>query len=274
MLNKVLLAYLTIQIPADLAGGYYLVRPELLALHQADKSPPNPQFYTGCAQVFLNSTQTKLPSDTVSIPGYVNISDPSVLFNIYEPKWPYPIVGPQAYSSGSSATKDVIPVDKQTEGLLPGNAIVTNANWWATELDPYTSDAGCWNASASCFSQLTACYNTAPPTGDAGCRLWEAKCTDIQSQCNAYDLRLETGSRRSASSPDILDAPAILKSDIAQPTLSISTTAKMGIPTANKREQPHLPGTAVPGQEAPSGVAIPTPPVLTVVSTQIVLQVS
>jgi len=140
--------YLSVNIPVDLAGGYYLVRPELLALHQADKTPPNPQFYVGCAQIFLNSTGAAHPAQTVSIPGYVNINDPSVLFNIYTPKWPYPMPGPKPYVGGSSPAikvKAALRPQTQSEGLLPGNAILTNANWWGVELDSYTTATGCWN---------------------------------------------------------------------------------------------------------------------------------
>lgn len=76
---------ITVTLPKDLAGGYYLVRPELLALHEVDKTPPNPQFYAGCAQIFLDSSATGVPDHTVSIPGYVDINNPSVLFNVWEP---------------------------------------------------------------------------------------------------------------------------------------------------------------------------------------------
>lgn len=146
-------------IPSELAGGYYLVRPELLALHQADKSPPNPQFYVGCAQIYLNSTRDTEPVDTVKIPGYVTIQDPSVLFNIYEPKWPYPMPGPAPYVSGSSSNKTVIPLRKQDEGLLPAKVVVTNANWWAMELDSYSTVDGCWNVSPL-FSTALILTNT------------------------------------------------------------------------------------------------------------------
>lgn len=53
--------HLAATIPDDLAAGYYLVRPELLALHQADKTPPDPQFYVGCAQIFLSSSGSAVP---------------------------------------------------------------------------------------------------------------------------------------------------------------------------------------------------------------------
>lgn len=145
---------LTVAIPSDLAGGYYLVRPELLALHQADKNPPNPQFYVGCAQIFLKSTEHSIPKDTVSIPVYVKIEDQSVLFNIWEPKFPYPEAGLAAYKAGSERHEQE-PVKEQAEGLLPSNAIVTNDNWWATELDPYTTEEGCWDVSTD--DNLTHC---------------------------------------------------------------------------------------------------------------------
>jgi len=137
--------FISVDLPNDLAGGYYLVRPELLALHQADKTPPNPQFYVGCAQIFLNSTATKMPADTIKIPGYVNIKDPSVLFNIWTPIFPYPMVGPAPYQNGTSPTIHMDPLTTQGEGLLPKDAIATNANWWGMELDSYTTEDGCWN---------------------------------------------------------------------------------------------------------------------------------
>lgn len=123
---------LSVDIPNDIAGGYYLVRPELLALHQADKSPPNPQFYIGCAQIFLQSTGTAVPEDTVSIPGYVHAGDASVDFNIYTPQWPYPMPGPAPYESSSSINSNAKVVDSspevQKEGLVPDGCVLSNAN--------------------------------------------------------------------------------------------------------------------------------------------------
>ncbi|TVY46521.1 putative endo-beta-1,4-glucanase D [Lachnellula occidentalis] len=175
---------LSVQVPENLAGGYYLIRPELLALHQAGKNPPNPQFYVGCAQIFLNSTATSVPKDTVKIPGYVGPTDPAVLFNIYTPKWPYPTLGPALYEDGSNRI-EVKPVDKQSEGLLPYNIVAINANWWALELESYSTSDGCKNATKVCSDLTSQCYNSAPPTGSKGCRIWEAKCTGVRDACNA-----------------------------------------------------------------------------------------
>ncbi|KAM3065777.1 hypothetical protein ACMFMG_009998 [Clarireedia jacksonii] len=183
---------LSVDLPSDLAGGYYLARPELLSLHEADKSPPNPQFYTGCAQIYLDSSATALPTDTVSIPGYVKITDESVLYNIYDPpSTPYVAAGPAPYQGSSTATTDVsksvkFSVQKsQTEGLLPADAVITNGNWWGVEVAAYTTEDGCYAASTDCWAQTDVCYKTAQPTGDTGCRDWEAHCTDIQNGCES-----------------------------------------------------------------------------------------
>ncbi|APA12997.1 hypothetical protein SS1G_08493 [Sclerotinia sclerotiorum 1980 UF-70] len=184
--------YLSVNIPSDLAGGYYLARPELLALHQADKTPPNPQFYVGCAQIYLNSAETSVPKATVSIPGYVNISDPSVLYNIWNPPpTPYTMPGPAPYQPGISVTDSITgkkavkfsAKQTQNEGLLPPDAVLTNANWWGVEVTTYTTEQGCWNASSDCWNQTTVCYDSAPPTGDKGCRDWETHCKAIQEGC-------------------------------------------------------------------------------------------
>ncbi len=100
-------------------------------MHQADKSPPNPQFYIGCAQIFLQSTATAVPEDTVSIPGYVHAGDASVDFNIYTPKWPYIMPGPIPYNGSSvvkNEAKDASPPEIQREGLVPEGCVLSNAN--------------------------------------------------------------------------------------------------------------------------------------------------
>lgn len=95
----------------------------------------------------------------MAIPGYVTIEDPSVLFNIYEPKWPYPMPGPVVYvpSTGTVSGEQKVGVAnkkiEQKDGMVPHDAVVQNANWWAVELDAYDDEDGCWNVS-SWFSEL------------------------------------------------------------------------------------------------------------------------
>jgi len=213
---------LSVDVPSDLAGGYYLARPELLSLHEADKSPPNPQFYAGCAQIYLDSSATALPKDTVSIPGYVKITDESVLYNIYDPpSTAYVAPGPAPYLGNSTATTDIsksikFSVQKsQTEGLLPSDAVITNGNWWGVEVPAYTTEDGCWAASTNCFDQTTVCYNTAQPTGDTGCRDWEAHCTDIQNACESGNYN---------------GPPALAKSNVQAGTQGTTQAASQAAP--------------------------------------------
>lgn len=81
------------------------------------------------------------------IPGYVGIENASVRFDVYNPVWPYLELGPEVYMPGLSPKRVVQSVERQTEGLLPGNAVVANANWWSVELSPYENEDGCWNVS-------------------------------------------------------------------------------------------------------------------------------
>jgi hypothetical protein len=63
-------------IPSNLAPGNYLIRHELLALHQAN----TPQFYAECAQIVVSGSGTAAPpSDKLfSIPTYAPQSDPGI----------------------------------------------------------------------------------------------------------------------------------------------------------------------------------------------------
>ncbi|KAH9897088.1 lytic polysaccharide monooxygenase [Xylariomycetidae sp. FL2044] len=69
------------QIPATLKPGDYLIRHELLALHQAN----TPQFYPECAQIKVTGSGTAMPSGDflASIPGYAPQSDPGIMVDIY-----------------------------------------------------------------------------------------------------------------------------------------------------------------------------------------------
>lgn len=68
-------------IPAALADGEYLIRHELLALHQAN----TPQFYPECAQLKVTGGGGATPSGSylVKFPGGYSMSDPGVLVDIY-----------------------------------------------------------------------------------------------------------------------------------------------------------------------------------------------
>jgi len=71
----------TSTIPSSLAPGNYLIRHELLALHQAN----TPQFYAECAQLVVTGSGTATPSGSylTAIPAYASATDPGVDIDIY-----------------------------------------------------------------------------------------------------------------------------------------------------------------------------------------------
>jgi hypothetical protein len=173
---------LSVHLPKGLEGGYYLARPEILALHSA--SGGDPQVYTGCAQIFLESSGNLSPESTVAIPGHMKYGEPSTSFNIYinknaEYRLPGPKVAKLIAKSGDPSTST------QTEGLKPEGCLVENANWCGKEVPSYSDEKGCWAASKECWAQGKTCWASMLPTGGAGCKLWQNKCTGINNACNA-----------------------------------------------------------------------------------------
>jgi hypothetical protein len=189
---------LSVQLPEGLPAGYYLVRPELLALHNAQSN--DPQFYVGCAQIFVQgpNTGSKLvipAGKEAQIPGYVAAGQASVSFNIYNTplRLPYKTPGPPVFFPNDTVVPAAsVPALQQTQGVIPSNCLLKNANWCGVEVSSYKGEAACYSASDACFKQEDSCFKTAPPSGDANCELWDAKCEAIQNTCT---------SGRSASGP-------------------------------------------------------------------------
>ncbi|TRM70326.1 glycoside hydrolase family 61 protein [Schizophyllum amplum] len=90
----------TSTIPANLKPGNYMIRHELLALHQAN----TPQFYPECAQLKVTGSGSASPSGSalVSFPGGYSMSDPGITINIYDAataaKTTYQAPGPTVWS--------------------------------------------------------------------------------------------------------------------------------------------------------------------------------
>jgi len=92
--NKGLLEFV---IPGDIKPGNYLVRGEVIALHEAftiNKAQP----YVGCAELVISGKGSANPS-TVKLPGAYSANDPGILFNIYPVNPPYVVPGPPVYKS-------------------------------------------------------------------------------------------------------------------------------------------------------------------------------
>eukprot|EP01112_Ceratiomyxa_fruticulosa_P004095 TRINITY_DN1444_c0_g1_i1.p1 TRINITY_DN1444_c0_g1~~TRINITY_DN1444_c0_g1_i1.p1 ORF type:complete len:203 (-),score=36.81 TRINITY_DN1444_c0_g1_i1:133-741(-) len=92
---------MTFQIPNDLAPGDYVLRGELIALHDGNKRN-GAQPYVHCAEITVTGNGTRSPpsSALVTFPGAYQASDPGIFFDIY-PKQGfgyYPTPGPPVWS--------------------------------------------------------------------------------------------------------------------------------------------------------------------------------
>jgi len=180
---------LSVALPPALPAGAYLVRAELLALHNA---PAEPQFYVGCAQVFVAggpaaSGPLRVPADrAAAIPGYVTPTDRGVAFNIYgRAPAAYPVPGPPVLVLPEGESSSSSPPPQQQEGRIPEDCLIKNANWCGVEVPAWTGASGCWAAAENCSRQEAACYAAAPPSGEANCRVWSRdKCRKVQAACS------------------------------------------------------------------------------------------
>ncbi|KAL4862149.1 glycosyl hydrolase family 61-domain-containing protein [Aspergillus spectabilis] len=178
--------FLSAAIPAGIQGGDYLVRTELLALHAAQDSPPDPQFYVGCAQVFVQGgLDGDAPEGVVIDEGTYDLDVEGLTFNLYaqELALPYPSFGPEVYRPVSSVSAGEEAV--QSKGLEPEGCILVRDDWCGFEVSSYSDEKGCWASSAECWDQADVCWQTAPPTGNKRCEIWQEKCSNLDDQCGA-----------------------------------------------------------------------------------------
>ena len=176
---------LSVDIPQGLPSGYYLFRPELLALHSAVNN--DPQYYVGCAQVFIESgpdTELKIPDEySVSIPGYVDMKTPSSTFNIYTSPLPkFDMPGPKVYIPTDH--NDKVTEGKQKDGVIPSDCILRSANWCAKPVPTYSDETSCWKSVNDCWAQNKACWAAVTPAGGANCYAWQEYCEDLEDRCH------------------------------------------------------------------------------------------
>jgi hypothetical protein len=197
--------HMSVVLPKGLLGGYYLLRSEFLALQNAKDG--DPQYYIGCAQVFLESSGNLGPQKTVSMPGLVEKTDPSDSFNVYDSplKLPYPIPGPDVATLVPSSAKGQT---TQTEGVKPANCVDESGNWCGLEVADYSTKEACQASTADCWAQSKVCFAQVPATGNAGCNAWQSKCQTMQDDCNGAAMGpKDKGKDITPPKPDLSPVP-------------------------------------------------------------------
>lgn len=188
---------LSVNLPKGLPAGYYLVRPEILALHWAAHRN-DPQFFAGCAQIFVNTDvqgPLGVPEEhLVSIPGYVNLSLPGLTFDVYQSDLPpYPMPGPKVFIPSAPDPSQTLPLPQgvplvQTAGLVPHDCLLKSANWCGRPLPPSKDSDSCWLTVKTCFAQSKECQKNAPPVGLKNCDIWGAYCEQINQACKRNEF--------------------------------------------------------------------------------------
>ncbi|KAL5118791.1 hypothetical protein ACEQ8H_003294 [Pleosporales sp. CAS-2024a] len=93
---------ITVKLP-NLEDGEYYIRPELIALHEANR-PKGAQFYNGCGQIKVSGGSVALPASGTDMTKAYSATDPGVLYDMYKGATTYSIPGPKVWDGASSAS--------------------------------------------------------------------------------------------------------------------------------------------------------------------------
>lgn len=99
----------TFTLPAGLAPGKYLIRQEIIALHEADaafnvNAARGAQFYPSCVQVEVTGSGSVVPSQNFNLNTGYTYKDPGIVFNLYGSFTSYPIPGPAIFNFAGGST--------------------------------------------------------------------------------------------------------------------------------------------------------------------------
>lgn len=149
-----------VKIPSQLSPGDYILRAEIIALHEADTDyTKNPnrgaQFYPSCSQITVTSGGSLSPPEKFNFINGYTPTTPGILFDLYNGVKSYPIPGPVVWSGTSghntnsmepiTATKTIAPITttKPTEPITTTKTTepttINTANTYINKSKPITS---------------------------------------------------------------------------------------------------------------------------------------
>ncbi|KAG8892047.1 hypothetical protein FRC01_014377, partial [Tulasnella sp. 417] len=158
----------SMKLPDNLPAGNYLMRHEVIALHNA-QSEGLAEFYPSCIQLTVSggSSKANFPSSTVDFPGAYSATDPGILINVYNPTTEaYQFPGPSlSFTSDSGSSNDN-----------------TNSNDNGDNNNGGTSDSPSATKTSTLTSATAAKTTSATPAPtDAGSDNQEGDCNDDES---------------------------------------------------------------------------------------------
>jgi cellulase len=133
-------------LPASLAAGKYLIRQEIIALHEADttfdtNSARGAQFYPSCVQVDVSSSGSDVPNQDFDFNTGYTYADAGIHFNLYSTYTSYTIPGPKVWSgAGSSpAVSSSASTQVSTTAGPSSSALVATTSTSAADIVPTTT---------------------------------------------------------------------------------------------------------------------------------------
>ncbi|KAJ2711559.1 hypothetical protein H4R19_003190 [Coemansia spiralis] len=115
-----------VTIPADLKPGDYLLRPELIALHEAERiygtdKSAGAQYYPNCIQLKITGSGTVVPKGVTTNNIYKK-DEPGIHFDLYNNFKTYPLPGPPLYKAGTAPKGGPSPTDIGTPTSTDGDS--------------------------------------------------------------------------------------------------------------------------------------------------------
>ncbi|KAG9185633.1 lytic cellulose monooxygenase (C1-hydroxylating) [Alternaria panax] len=122
----------------DLEAGDYLIRPELIGLHEAS-AEAKAQFYNGCGQIKVTgSGSASLPATGTDMTKAYKATDPGVLFNMYGGATEYTIPGPKVWDGASTGGSAPATPSKPVAPAAPSSAAPSATPSPVEEAEPAT----------------------------------------------------------------------------------------------------------------------------------------
>ncbi|KAF8421452.1 putative endo-beta-1,4-glucanase D [Tirmania nivea] len=126
-----------VKLPASLAPGDYLLRAEIIALHEADtnfqtNSVRGAQFYPSCSQITVTSGGREKPPGTFNFVGGYTPTTRGIFFNVYTTFTSYPIPGPAVWVPGTTPVPGTTSVPSTTSAPSTASVPPTSAPTKAT----------------------------------------------------------------------------------------------------------------------------------------------
>ncbi|TDZ46962.1 Polysaccharide monooxygenase Cel61a [Colletotrichum trifolii] len=180
----------TVQIPANLAPGNYVLRHEILALHSGG-NPNGAQAYPQCFNIQVTGGGSLAPAGVKGTALY-KAADPGILFNLYTSPLVYPVPGPTLVAGlPSTVAQSVTTATATSSATVPGGGSGSGPTV-ATTLRTTTAPAPASSTSRPAAATTTAASGgggaTVPKFGQCGGQGWTGSTTCAAgSTCQALN---------------------------------------------------------------------------------------